>query len=84
MSSRLFPTFSSIRSSVSSGYIKVVISDGLGFFNFLIFCFYVSLLILDTLCPLVNLPKDLSTVFIFSKNRLLVLLILCIIHSLDF
>ena len=56
------------------------------FFNFLSFCCYISLFIsdfvnLNSLYPLVSLAKvSLSIMLIFSKNPLLVLLILCIVR----
>ena len=53
--------------------------------DFLRFCFYISVFFLIllirilSLCPLVSLAKGLSILLIFSKNQLLVWLILCIV-----
>ena len=55
------------------------------FFNFLIFVdmspfsFLILLIWILSLCPLVSLGKVLSILLIFSKNRLLVWLIVCIL-----
>ena len=55
------------------------------FLNFLCFCCYVSLFISDfinldtSLCPLCSLAKSLFILLIFSKNQLLLWLILCIV-----
>jgi len=43
------------------------------------FSFLILLIWILSLCPLVSLVKGLSTLLIFSKNQLLVLLILCIV-----
>jgi hypothetical protein len=50
------------------------------FLNFLSFFSFLILLIwILSLCPLVSLAKGLSILLIFSKNHLLVWLILCIV-----
>jgi hypothetical protein len=41
--------------------------------------FLILLIWILSLCPLVSLVKDLSILLIFSKNQLLVLLILCMV-----
>ena len=43
------------------------------------FSFLILLIWILSLCPLVSLAKGLSILLIFSKNQLLVLLILCIV-----
>ena len=43
------------------------------------FSFLILLIRILSLCPLVSLAKGLSIVLIFSKNQLLVWLILCIV-----
>jgi hypothetical protein len=43
------------------------------------FSFLILLIRILSLCPLVSLAKDLSLLMIFSKNQLLVWLILCIV-----
>ena len=43
------------------------------------FSFLIMLIWILSLCPLVTLAKGLSTLLIFSKNQLLVLLILCVV-----
>jgi len=43
------------------------------------FSFLILLILIFSLGPLVSLAKGLSILFIFSKNQLLVLLILCIV-----
>jgi hypothetical protein len=43
------------------------------------FIFLILLICILSLCPLVCLAKGLSILLIFSKNHLLVLLILCIV-----
>ena len=43
------------------------------------FSFLILLIRILSLCPLVSLAKGLSILLIFSKNQLLVLLILCIV-----
>ena len=42
------------------------------------FSFLILLIRMLSLCPLVSMAKGLSILLIFSKNQLLVLLILCI------
>jgi len=44
-----------------------------------LFSFLILLLWTHVLCPLISLAKGLSILLIFSKNQLLVLLILCIV-----
>ena len=48
------------------------------------FSFLILFIWILSLCPLVSLPKDLSILLIWSKNQLLVLLILCIVSSIFF
>jgi len=43
------------------------------------FSFLILLIWTHSLCPLVSVAKGLSILFIFSKNQLLALLILCIV-----
>jgi hypothetical protein len=43
------------------------------------FSFLILLIWILSLCPLVSLAKHLSILLIFSKNQVLVLLILCIV-----